>query len=64
MIFYKRNFHQLTCTAVHWMLLAYGITSLNYHYAFMCLVPFPTLFYILTVRFTDPGEFRELESRI
>ncbi|XP_037709656.1 JNK1/MAPK8-associated membrane protein [Drosophila subpulchrella] len=50
--------------AVHWMLLAYGITSLNYHYAFMCLVPFPTLFYILTVRFTDPGEFRELESRI
>ncbi|XP_068152271.1 JNK1/MAPK8-associated membrane protein isoform X1 [Drosophila tropicalis] len=49
---------------VHWLLLAYGIASLNYHYAFLCLVPFPTLFYILTVRFTDPGEFREIESRI
>lgn len=46
---------------VHWLLLAYGIASLNYHYAFLCLVPFPTLFYILTVRFTDPVEFRELE---
>lgn len=50
--------------AVHWLLLAFGISSLNYHYALLCLVPFPSLFYILTVRFTDPGEFRELESRI
>lgn len=50
--------------AVHWLLLAFGISSLNYHYALLSLVPFPSLFYILTVRFTDPGEFRELESRI
>lgn len=50
--------------SVHWLLLAFGISSLNYHYALLCLVPFPSLFYILTVRFTDPGEFREIESRI
>ncbi|KAH8408353.1 hypothetical protein KR215_003462 [Drosophila sulfurigaster] len=50
--------------SVHWLLLAFGIASLNYHYTLLCLVPFPSLFYILTVRFTDPGEFREIESRI
>ncbi|XP_030369516.1 JNK1/MAPK8-associated membrane protein [Scaptodrosophila lebanonensis] len=49
---------------VHWLLLAFGIASLDYHYAFMAVVPLPTLFYILTVRFTDPAEFREMESRI
>ncbi|XP_002001191.3 JNK1/MAPK8-associated membrane protein [Drosophila mojavensis] len=49
---------------VHWLLLAFGICSLNYHYALLCLVPFPSMFYIMTVHFTDPGEFREMESRI
>lgn len=49
--------------SVHWLLLAYGIIALGHHYAFLCLIPFPSIFYILTVRFTDPAEFREVESR-
>lgn len=44
-------------------MLAYGIISLGHHYVLLCLVPFPSIFYILTVRFTDPTEFREIESR-
>ncbi|XP_062122693.1 JNK1/MAPK8-associated membrane protein [Drosophila sulfurigaster albostrigata] len=27
--------------SVHWLLLAFGIASLNYHYTLLCLVPFP-----------------------
>lgn len=48
---------------IQWLLLAYGIIALGHHYALLCLVPFPSIFYILTVRFTDPAEFREVESR-
>uniref|UniRef100_A0A1A9WRN2 JNK1/MAPK8-associated membrane protein n=1 Tax=Glossina brevipalpis TaxID=37001 RepID=A0A1A9WRN2_9MUSC len=48
---------------VQWLLLAYGIVSLGHHYALLSLVPFPSIFYILTVRFTDPAEFRDTEAR-
>ena len=48
---------------IQWLLLAYGIIALGHHYALLFLVPFPSTFYILTVRFTDPAEFREIESR-
>lgn len=40
----------------HWLLLAYGIVALNQHLAFLAFVPFPAFFYVLTVRFTNPGE--------
>lgn len=46
----------------HWLLLAYGIISLHQHLAFLVLVPFPAIFYILTVRFTDPSEFRDKDN--
>lgn len=46
---------------IQWLLLAYGIISLDHHYILLLLVPFPSIFYILTVRFTDPAEFREPE---
>ncbi|XP_013102800.1 JNK1/MAPK8-associated membrane protein [Stomoxys calcitrans] len=48
---------------IQWLLLAYGIIALGHHYALLFLVPFPSIFYIFTVRFTDPAEFREVESR-
>lgn len=49
--------------AGHWLLLAYGIISLRQHLGLLALVPFPSIFYILTVHFTDPEEFREREER-
>lgn len=49
--------------AVHWLFLAYGIVALGHHYALLAFVPFPSIFYILTVRFTDPTEFRDREER-
>lgn len=45
---------------IHWLCHAFGIigiTQLNnpvLHYPLLCLVPVPTLFYILTSRLTDP----------
>ncbi|KAM7361412.1 JNK1/MAPK8-associated membrane protein [Cochliomyia hominivorax] len=53
----------LVIICIQWLLLAYGIIALGHHYALLCLVPFPSIFYILTVRFTDPAEFREVEAR-
>ncbi|XP_055373867.1 JNK1/MAPK8-associated membrane protein [Condylostylus longicornis] len=47
----------------HWLILAYGIVSLRQHYALLALVPFPSIFYIITVKFTDPSEFRERDER-
>ncbi|XP_014242603.1 JNK1/MAPK8-associated membrane protein [Cimex lectularius] len=44
----------------HWVVHGYGIISLTQlgepvlHGAFLCLVPLPALFYIVTARFTDP----------
>lgn len=45
----------------HWLLLAYGIVSLHQHLALLALVPFPAIFYILTVKCTDPLQFKEKE---
>lgn len=47
----------------HWLLLAYGIVSLDQHLAFLAFVPFPAIFYIITVKFTDPTEFHVREER-
>ncbi|XP_069117426.1 JNK1/MAPK8-associated membrane protein-like [Argopecten irradians] len=54
------NVRNLTILAGHWFLHAYGIiamTQLNdpkYYGPLIALVPFPVMFYILTVKFTDP----------
>lgn len=50
-------------SGIQWLLLAYGIIALGHHYALLGLVPLPSIFYIFTVRFTDPAEFREVEPR-
>jgi len=44
----------------HWILHAFSIIALTQlrdpaiHAPLLCLVPFPAIFYILTVKFTDP----------
>jgi len=44
----------------HWLLHAFSIIALTQlrdpvvHASLLCLVPFPAIFYILTVKFTDP----------
>ena len=44
----------------HWLLHAYGIVALTrmesptFHASLIALIPFPAIFYILTVSFTDP----------
>jgi len=44
----------------HWLLHAYGISSItpldkvSSYWAFFLLVPLPAVFYILTAKFTDP----------
>lgn len=46
----------------HWILHAYGIIAvtelldLKFHLALIALVPFPTVFYVLTARCTDPNK--------
>lgn len=50
--------------AGHWLILAYGILSLTANnLILLVLVPLPALFYISTVKFTDPIEFRDREER-
>ncbi|KAF0310631.1 JNK1/MAPK8-associated membrane protein [Amphibalanus amphitrite] len=45
----------------HWLLHAYGLVAVTQlsrpllHSLMLLLVPFPTVFYIITVRFTDPA---------
>lgn len=46
----------------HWLLLAYGIVALHQHLAFLAFVPFPAVFYIVTVKFTNPGELHVREE--
>lgn len=47
----------------HWMLHGYGLIAVTqlkeppFHYAMAGLVPLPTIFYILTARFTDPVKY-------
>lgn len=47
----------------HWALLAYGIVALNQHLAFLAFVPLPAVFYIFTVKFTDPGDVHIRDER-
>lgn len=44
-------------TVGHWLVLAYGIIALQYHISLLLYVPLPALFYVITVKFTDPEEF-------
>ena len=52
-----RNLLILLC---HWVMHAYGIIAVTqltrptFHGPLLCLIPFPTIFYLLTVGFTDP----------
>ncbi|XP_005102547.1 JNK1/MAPK8-associated membrane protein isoform X2 [Aplysia californica] len=54
------NIRSLTILLGHWVVHAYGIVAItqlgqpSFHAPLIALVPFPTLFYIVTVRFTDP----------
>lgn len=48
----------------HWLILAYGIMSLTMgNLLLLLMVPLPALFYIFTVKFTDPSEFRDRDER-
>lgn len=48
----------------HWLILAYGIMSLTMgNLLLLFMVPLPALFYIFTVKFTDPSEFRDRDER-
>ncbi|KAK6999242.1 JNK1/MAPK8-associated membrane protein [Biomphalaria glabrata] len=55
------NIRNLTILLGHWALHAYGIMAITqlvqpaYQAPLVALVPFPTIFYILTVKFTDPA---------
>lgn len=47
----------------HWLVLAYGIIALQYHISLPLYVPLPALFYVITVKFTDPDEFSAEKGR-
>ncbi|UYV82964.1 K02A2.6-like [Cordylochernes scorpioides] len=44
---------------IHWLLHGYGIGALTQHPALHALVPLPTIFYILTSRYTDPTKLHD-----
>jgi hypothetical protein len=50
----------------HWILHAFGIISITelknlaFHLPLLGLVPFPTLFYLLTVKFTHPYRLEQV----
>lgn len=52
----------LTILVGHWFLHAYGIVAITQlqeptlHWALLAVVPFPSLFYVLTSKFTDPSK--------
>nr|CAG4652086.1 EOG090X0BGA [Triops cancriformis] len=54
------NVRNLVVVVGHWLLHAYGIIAITQlsrpvlHAAFLALVPLPSLFYVATVKFTDP----------
>ncbi len=56
-----RNLMILVC---HWLLHAYGIIAITelkepaFHASFLFLVPFPSLFYLITVKYTDPDKIK------
>lgn len=53
------HFRNFSIVFFHWSLHAFGIISLtelkrSTDFLFFLLIPFPTFFYILTAKFTDP----------
>ncbi|XP_054153632.1 JNK1/MAPK8-associated membrane protein-like [Oppia nitens] len=58
-LFQKRNCVIISC---HWIVHIYGIisltqlTNLSIHLPLLCLAPVPTIFYIITAKFTDPNK--------
>ena len=54
------DIRMLMILLLHWGMHAYaiiGITQLHqptFHGALLCLIPFPAIFYLMTVKFTDP----------
>jgi hypothetical protein len=57
-----RSVRNVLIVLCHWLLHAYGIVAITqlthppFHASLLALVPFPTLFYLLTVRFTHPDK--------
>ncbi|XP_065301237.2 JNK1/MAPK8-associated membrane protein [Dermacentor albipictus] len=57
-----KELRNLTILIGHWFLHAYGIIAITqlrdpaFHWALLAVVPFPSLFYILTSKFTDPSK--------
>uniref|UniRef100_T1GU62 JNK1/MAPK8-associated membrane protein n=1 Tax=Megaselia scalaris TaxID=36166 RepID=T1GU62_MEGSC len=51
------EFRNILVIIGHWLLLAFGILSLGQDYWLLIFVPSPSLFYIMTVQYTDPSEF-------
>ncbi|XP_035211953.1 JNK1/MAPK8-associated membrane protein-like [Stegodyphus dumicola] len=57
-----RDIRNLIILLGHWLLHAYGIVAITQltnpvlHGSLLALIPFPTVFYILTSKFTDPSK--------
>lgn len=43
-------------SVLHWLILAYGIISLQRHMALLMYVPLPAIYYIITTKFTEITE--------
>jgi hypothetical protein len=60
------NGRNLTILVGHWFLHAFGIisltqlTDLTIHLPILALVPFPTLFFILTIQFSNPSHLEDV----
>ena len=51
----------------HWLLHAFGIIALTrlqspaFHASLLALIPFPAVFYIITVSFTNPDNLQRVQ---
>ncbi|XP_050406859.1 JNK1/MAPK8-associated membrane protein [Patella vulgata] len=60
------NGRNATILVGHWILHAYGVISItrledpSFHATLIALVPFPAIFYILTVRFSNPDNLEKV----
>lgn len=58
------NIRNVVVLLGHWLFYAYGIIAVTelkeskFHWSMLTLVPLPTAFYILTVKFTDSSKLR------
>lgn len=53
------EFRNLIIILGHWALLAYGVISIKYATLYLLiLVPVPSMFYILTAKYTNPDNFK------